>query len=348
MKFIHNTSFYILLMCALLVTGYVKAQKRKIFNDRKKYWTISNATGVANYHGDLSPNSNGISFDPELTRPTVGFDVSKRLASFFSIRTGISWIQLAGDDFLSAKKNTAEGLRQYYRNLHFRNNLFAFSAVGVFDFIPHQGYFMTRHKWTPYVFTGISTFYHAPQAKTPEEVYFVRNAAVGGGQFSTSVKVPNGGEWVDLQELRTEGKEYSKWSVAIPMGIGVKYAVSPVINLGFEISYNPTLTDYLDDVSGRYADITSGNPLRYTMANRSAEVTDAYTGRNRDLIRILSTNGNSLESYVYSDGTKYTAVKNVYTQGDTRGDSSNKDSFLMSTFRIEYIIGKGPTSPKLR
>lgn len=348
MKRIHYTGFLLFALVTLFAANYAEAQKRKIFNDRKKYWTIGNATGVANYHGDLSPNPNGVSFDPKLTRPTVGFDASKRFAPFFSVRAGFSWIQLAGNDFLSARKNTEDGLRRYYRNLHFRNNLFAFSAVGVFDLIPHGGYFMSRNKWTPYAFTGISTFYHAPQAKTPEETYFVREAAAGGGQFAAVVKLRNGGEWVDLRELRTEGKEYSRWSVAIPVGIGVRYAVSPVINLGFELSYNPTLTDHLDDVSGRYADIRDDNALRVAMANRSAEATDAYTGRNRDLLRILSGNGDALAGYAYSDGTEYVAVKNVYTQGDTRGDTFNKDSFLMTTLRVEYIIGKGPTPAKLR
>lgn len=348
MKRVYYSSICLFLMCTLSTVNQAEAQKRKTFNDRKKYWTIGNATGVANYHGDLSPNPSGVSFDPKLTRPTVGFDVSKRFAPFFSVRAGFSWVQLAGNDFLSANKNTEDGLRRYYRNLHFRNNLFAFSAVGVFDLIPHKGYFMTRSKWTPYAFTGISTFYHAPQAKTPKEKYFIRGAAAGGGQFVTSVKVPNGGEWVDLRKLRTEGEDYSKWSVAVPVGIGVKYAVSPVINLGFEISYNPTLTDYLDDVSGRYVDIRGGNSLRAAMANRSAEATDAYTGRSRELSVILSRNGDSFGEYTYSDGTEYIAVKNVYTQGDTRGDASNKDSFLMTTLRVEYIIGKGPTPAKLR
>jgi len=44
-------------------------------------------------------------------------------------------------------------------------------------------------------------------------------------------------------------------AACIPVGMGVKYAVTAKVNLSFEISYRFTTTDYIDDVSGTYVGI---------------------------------------------------------------------------------------------
>ena len=38
-----------------------------------------------------------------------------------------------------------------------------------------------------------------------------------------------------------------------PLGVGIKYSLNEKINLGFELTYRFTTTDYLDDVSTTYA-----------------------------------------------------------------------------------------------
>jgi hypothetical protein len=70
------------------------------------------------------------------------------------------------------------------------------------------------------------------------------------------------GEWVNLKPLNTEGqglstfpnrKPYSKTQVSIPLGLGFKFAVHSNLNIGFEIGFRATRTDYLDDVGNTYA-----------------------------------------------------------------------------------------------
>ena len=69
-----------------------------------------------------------------------------------------------------------------------------------------------------------------------------------------------------LRPLGTEGqgseaypgrKPYNNIAFCIPLGVGFKYNLNPSLNLGFEITYNFTTTDYLDDVSTTYAGISN-------------------------------------------------------------------------------------------
>jgi hypothetical protein len=43
--------------------------------------------------------------------------------------------------------------------------------------------------------------------------------------------------------------------VCFPLGVGVKYNLNPKMNIGFEIVYRFTTTDYIDDVSSTYVGI---------------------------------------------------------------------------------------------
>ena len=88
-----------------------------------------------------------------------------------------------------------------------------------------------------YVYTGISIFHYNPKAEN---------------QY---------GEFVDLQELGTEGQgttsfpdkeKYSLIQYAIAIGGGFKIAVNPSFNIILEYGVRKTFTDYLDDVSTTY------------------------------------------------------------------------------------------------
>ena len=67
--------------------------------------------------------------------------------------------------------------------------------------------------------------------------------------------------WVYLQPLHTEGEgfvanrpNYALTQLNIPMGFGIKYYVSEKVNLGLELLYRKTFTDYIDDVSTTFVD----------------------------------------------------------------------------------------------
>ena len=85
---------------------------------------------------------------------------------------------------------------------------------------------------------------------------------VGGiGYFKFNPRTQLNGQWIDLKPLHTEGqgfpeypkvKDYKLTQINFPVGLGVRYELSPIVNLRAEMMYRYLMTDYLDDVSGRY------------------------------------------------------------------------------------------------
>ncbi len=63
------------------------------------------------------------------------------------------------------------------------------------------------------------------------------------------------GKRVKLREIQTESEKYLPVTIAFPFSLGWETEVSRHISYGIELSYQFTLTDRLDDVSGYYADM---------------------------------------------------------------------------------------------
>lgn len=102
---------------------------------------------------------------------------------------------LSGADSKSANENDASnGVYRYNRNLSFRNRIKELTVVATFDLFQNQSTYISRVKWTPYAFIGLTAFLHNPQAKAP--------------QFEVDgvTPLPQAGKWVDLQPLGTEGQ----------------------------------------------------------------------------------------------------------------------------------------------
>ncbi len=84
-----------------------------------------------------------------------------------------------------------------------------------------------------------------------------------------------------LQPLGTEGQRlpasnnpiYQLTQFSIPVGLGLKFAISDSWNIGFELGSRLTFTDYLDDVSTTYASdnelLETQGELALALANRS-------------------------------------------------------------------------------
>jgi hypothetical protein len=80
-------------------------------------------------------------------------------------------------------------------------------------------------------------------------------------------------EWYALQPLHTEGIQYQKFHLVVPVGFGLGIQVTDQRQIGFEMSYRFTFTDYLDDVSTRYRDPNSfTDPIAAALADRRPEI----------------------------------------------------------------------------
>ncbi len=236
----------LLVLSLLFSTVNVSGQ----FFRNSDYWKthrteLTVGLGISNFLGELGGRDRvGAPFLWDLefsqTKPALNFGVRYFLAERFSMRGGLTYGVLAGNDNL-----TQEVYRQN-RNLSFRSDLFEGQLVfEVHPFIEELGHMHSLRgvkgdkssRMGLYAFAGISSFYFDPKAVVA-------------------------GEWVQLQPLSTEGQglsddapaPYKRVGIGIPIGFGIRKAVVKQVTIGLELQYTKTFTDYIDDVSGVYYD----------------------------------------------------------------------------------------------
>jgi len=192
------------------------------------------AAGAAHYFGDLNP-------DFHLNRPKIEFGVffRKQFGNYIALRISGSFAQLGYSDVYNTQNEFMNK-----RNLSFNTNIWELALMGDFNFfrfVPGD----YRYRFTPYITLGVGTFSYDPYA------YYQ-------------------GQKVYLRPLGTEGqgsaaypkrKPYGTMAACFPLGVGVKYNLNPKMNIGFEIVYRFTTTDYIDDVSTTYAGPAAFPPL---------------------------------------------------------------------------------------
>lgn len=181
---------------------------------------ISLTGGSMNYVGDLQPKF----FNLKQALPAGGLKISYSVSPQFSIRTGFTYGKVQAYDQLSTDAT------QKARNLNFQSRILEFHLAGEYDILP-----MDQYIWSPYVFAGVGVFQFNPYTKD----------AFGNQVF--------------LQSLATEGQglagnsdPYKLTALSIPMGVGVKVALSQAVTASGEFGLRKIFTDYLDDVSGNY------------------------------------------------------------------------------------------------
>jgi len=188
--------------------------------------------------------------------------------------------------------------QRYNRNTSFRSKISEVSLTlelhPLFIFINYEDRESDPPRLSPYLLAGVGYFSFNPQ---------------------TDLK----GKWIDLQPLSLEGQGFTKYTdlktyklqqMNFPLGLGVKYELSPLVNLRGEFVYRVLQTDYLDDVSGTYA-----NPDWFA---------DYFTGTKYD---------NAIALYD-RQMTKVTGV------GGKRGSAKQKDAFFSFNIKLGLTLGR--------
>ncbi len=193
--------------------------------------------GTANYIGDLSPRLSLVN-----TREAFGYFAKKNISKYWAFRLNYNYARIVGADS-NLKFNQI-------RNLSFTNNLNEFAGLFEFNYKPYAVGSLPNSS-TFYVVFGLALTVHNPRASYQGITY-------------------------NLSELKTEGqsKSYSKIVVALPMGIGYKWDITKTLILSAEMGFRWTFTDYLDDVSGKYPDLSGKLPIAAHMSDRSVEIND--------------------------------------------------------------------------
>jgi hypothetical protein len=223
------------------------------------------AVGAAHYFGDINTRA-------RLNRPKIAASLlfRKQFGKYIALRLQGTYAKVGYSDVYS------ENEVQKLRNLSFNSDIFELAVLGDFNFfrfIPGE----RNYRFTPFVSLGLGFFTYDPYAYLGDEKYFLRPLGTEG---QGSALYP------DLEP-------YSTMAFVFPLGVGIKYNLTPRTNLTFEISHRFTTTDYLDDVSTTYAGAAAFEPLptgepspAFLLQDRSYELTNrpiGIAGRQRGI-----------------------------------------------------------------
>jgi len=233
---------YSTLLAGLALLGTTQQAEAQQFTKRKQYTSIGVSLNAMNYFGDVNPQTNFASFKFGDTRPNIGVSITHRYFPRISGRFALAAGRIAAND--DNQSSTGDAYFRNNRNVNFRNNIYEASAVMIVDLIENRNNYLKRPDFVPYLFAGLAGFYHNPQGTRD------------GGQT-----------WVDLQPLNLEqGNSFSRVSLAIPFGGGVRYRINRNLDASFELGLRKTFTGNLDAVNGNYrgpADLGPANEDRY-------------------------------------------------------------------------------------
>lgn len=357
--------------------GSFSGSKRS-FNPEITYYAIGGGINALNYFGDIAPRPKTFSTDISFTRPGINFFIKQKFGDRYSWRANFMWGRLQASDVetIGEKNFNTENANRYLRNLSFRNDILELSLTGQFDLIKHGGRFSSRPPLNIYLFGGIGVVYSNPKGQVPD--YFTTDAFLADNLIDfigdRYIELPQAEEWVSLRKLGTEGqnfneaqrtaykelyghdlpKPYSNFQLVIPIGIGAKYKLTNNLDLGFELSYRHTFTDYLDDVSGNYVDLgsflLSGGGQDALLAMAMSDKSNQFSQEESLSIREF-TYTNRINSYMsneeeilfpYSRAAGYGWPGGTGEARNKRGDGGKEnDIYIVTNITLTYILGGG-------
>lgn len=253
---------------------------------RTRYFYVGVSLGATNYKGDLDDN-----FTLKFTKPGIGFQGGYKFSPHLAARLTFNQGWMGASDAKAARD-----IPRQRRNLSFRSPLSEAALTFVYEFFGNDRKFQYRPAYTPYIFAGVGVFAFNPQAKL-------------------------GDDWFDLQPLGTEGQNlgsncgypecpepYSLVSVSVPFGVGLRYSLTDKIDLSAEVGLRKTFSDYLDDVSGQYAnyeELYASNPTAALLSDR-------------------------IDRAEYPQGARF--------WNGIRGDNTQMDWYVISVVSATYIL----------
>ncbi len=205
--------------------------------------------GLNQYYGDLHT---------ELSTSDLGiagglvfrYNFDERI----SLKSSLNYGRLSGEDANS--QNTFE--RE--RNLSFFGNLWDLSTQVEFNFLSYT-HGSDDEFFTPYLFVGLSVHTQDPQTELDGQVFRLRDFGTEGQPI---------------------GEEYGRFALAPMIGVGFKWDINIDWSLNLELSIHNSTSDFIDDVSGVFPDLTQ---LSMARGNQAVLLSD------RSLVRGIGESG---------------------------------------------------------
>jgi hypothetical protein len=180
--------------------------------------------GGSNYQGDLQEKY----YEFKQMHLSFGGSLTYNFNKNWSLRGEVLKGNLSGADATS-DRDFALG-----RNLAFHSQLYEINMVGIYRFSK-----LKLGGITPYIFGGLAGFRINPYTydTTGRKFYLFLLSTEGQG-------LP---QYPDVASHRL-------LNISVPIGGGITWALTSTWSLGLEMGFRKTFTDYVDDVSGFYAD----------------------------------------------------------------------------------------------
>ena len=184
--------------------------------------------GTANYFGDIGGYSKGENvlgikdLSISRTRPSIYLGARYKIYEVLAVKLNFIFGFISGSD---------EGKQNDTRNFEFSATIFEPSVQVEYAFLKEKesrSYLMMKG-------SGVRPFNSSISAYV-----FL---GLGGGFFSPKAK----------ENLENYEFDYSKATLVVPMGLGVKYGLTPNWSIGFDLGGRLTTTDYLDGYTSSYS-----------------------------------------------------------------------------------------------
>ncbi len=204
----------------------------------------------------------------------------------WGIRLGYSHL------YLSARDQDFKNLNQKLRNLQFNNTVSELAVTAEFNFFRYiAGRELNRY--TPYILAGVAGIMHAPYVNYDAKKVLLNElyleADKGGNPLT-----------------------FSKFAVAIPLGVGFKYNIKGPWSVGAEAVYRTVLSDNIDGVSQYYL--------------------------SPDKVKLPNPNKNELDINDVLFLADPSAGKLQINQGTARGDGKKFDGYMTAGLTLTYTI----------
>ena len=212
-------------------------------NNFKKAFEVGLFGGGSYYIGDLNPSTHFVG-----SKPAFGAIVRYNLSKRHSFRVTGSYGQISANDANSSDP------WQVNRNLNFESKLYEVAAGFEICLLPYAINDM-KNRFTPYFFYELAWLKMNPTTNN------INGNEVLLSDFGTE------GQGTELSDRKT----YSLNQISVPLGVGIKFNIVKRVAISLEYGVRMTFTDYLDDVSGDYANQVAIANLRGPLAASIAD-----------------------------------------------------------------------------
>jgi hypothetical protein len=302
----------VLLFTSIFLCGSITAKAQHYFYDQDYYdsdllFEAGISVNAMNSLTDLAGKKGiGKRFLKDLnlgqTHASFGVFGSAIYKNAIAIRIEGTFGKVSSRDEL-LKGVTDIAFQRYNRNLDFRSRIYDAFAVAeihpLYMFINWARRDVSPPRFSPYIAGGVGIFSFNPQGT-----------------------IPGTNTWVNLQPLSTEGQgfpnrpdrpNYKLKELIFPVGGGIKYEASRLLNFRLEVLHRFTRTDYLDDLSTTYV-----NPADFAL----------YLPPSRAALAVRMADKQINPVAVPSTGRK-------------RGTATENDGYLTIALKMSLIIGRG-------